>query len=157
MKKITNKLIVENFYILLSSLYEHKSIDEIKKMSQNFSKDVKNISGKGNAVVELNITYKDGTTETKKMMIEDAVKYGLEMSNDVASFYVTISVVKTTRVDNVAMSAIKELFKSSKFIIKENWKKVENETDAIIIKDMLFYQEKTGNRIRFGNENIVEI
>ena len=52
---------------------------------------------------------------------------------------------------------MKDVFNSAKFIVAQNTKEKEFEEGAIVIKDMLFYQDMTGNRIRFGEEDTLEV
>ena len=157
MKKETNKNLIENFTILLYSLYEHNSIQENKVIIDEFSKELRSLQGKGNALVELHITCDNGKEEINKYFLEEAAKNGLEMPEDVENFYLIVNALKVKQEGNARMVNKKQIFKSSTFVVKENCKKKEVEKDSILIKDKEVYQEKTGNRIRFGKQNVLEL
>lgn len=158
MKKETNKKLVEDFKIFLYSLYEHNKIEENNKIVNTFAKDLRKVSGKGRGLVEVEMTFVDCKNETSQCFLDDAVNLGLELPEDVASFKISVHVCKSSKIDNVSESVImKDVFKSAKFIVAQNTKQKEFEEGAIVIKDMLFYQDMTGNRIRFGQENTLEV
>ena len=158
MELFTNKKTVEDFKIFLNSLYEHNIGKGNDAIVEKFAKDLRNISGKNRGMVEIEMTFADGKIQTEKTFLDCAAKDGINIPEDVASFKVSVMVHKSIKNDKVRETYLmKDVFNSAKFIVAQNTKEKEFEEGAIVIKDMLFYQDMTGNRIRFGSEDTLEV
>ena len=92
--------------------------------------------------------------------IEEAAYNGVEINDEAEAFEVRVDMLSSVKNENTYSSNLITPFKSMLFIISENAKVIEhvNAPRGIrIVKNMALYSAKTGDKIRFGEENKLEL
>ena len=159
MERMGRERIIENFRIIINSLYEHQNDEENSKIVDNFKKELKNINGDLKAEVEI-ITKTGDKIESLKYKIDDVAFDGFNLPEKTEFFEVCVNVKSRVRVNGTTYYATKTIFKSMLFVLSENVQILTNVNASQgirIVNNMALYSELTGNRIRFGEEVKVEL
>lgn len=160
MKRISRAKLVEDFKIFVNSLYEHQSVKDNQKFVDELDKEAKKIGGNLKAVVRVTTYLPNKIQESKMYDIEEAAYNGVEIKEDAEAFEVRVDMLSSVKNENTYSSNLITPFKSMLFIISENAKIFEhiNAPRGIrIVKNMALYSAKTGDKIRFGEENKLEL
>ncbi len=160
MQRISGAKIVEDFRIVINSLYEHQKYEENEKIVEEFHKEMKTMGGDLKSFVKVTTRSPKQAPETKTYEIDDVVVNGINLPEDVETFEVSVDVYSKVKVDNVISSGIKTLFKSMLFIMSENvkvLKEVSAPKGIRIVRSKALFSAKTGDRIRFGKEHKLEL
>ena len=160
MKKISRVKFVENFKIFVNSLYEHQSVIENGEIVDKFDKDTKAMGGEFKAVVRVTTYLPKEKLETITYDIVDAVKDGINVPDNALAFEARVDVASAVKNGDVISGSVETPFKSMLFILTENakiLKNIEIPQGIRIVNNMELYAEKSGNRIRFGEEKELEL
>ena len=160
MERISGARIVEDFKIFINSLYEHQSLEENKKIVEEFEKELKAMGGNLQAFVKVAATLPKKKTMTTTYRIDDVAFGGFNLPEDTETFEVSVDLYSRVKEGNITASGIKTPFKSMLFILSENAKVLTNVNASqgiCVVRDMELYSEKTGNRIRFGEPLTQEV
>lgn len=160
MKKVSRVKLIEDFKIFVNSLYEHQSVMENAKIVDEFDKKTKAMGGEFKAVVRVTLFLPKEKLETKTYDIVDVVNNGIDLPENALAFEARVDVASAVKNGDVITGGVETPFRSMLFILTENatiLKNIEIPQGIRIVNSMELYAEKSGNRIRFGEENKLEL
>jgi len=169
MQKHIKRELIDSFKVFYSSLYQHKTVEEVEEGQQKHIDDIKELMTLGDDA-DLKVKFVCDTTDkkvkhTEYQYIQDFVKNGVDIDEDVYSFKVVIRA--EYRKGNMKFQSADStpFFKSESFVIKEADKHyaevceeaVKKGTSKAVVVSREYLQEFSNERIRFGKTEVLEV